>query len=333
MATQNIAVPTGETQSFLESLATEVFENHGAEIGDAAINKNFALAWLREHAEKVEVGGLDFVEPVRINENSNFGHRSHYSDIPDNVQTPNNALRFDQVTLSGSIVLNKKHELMAKGKHEIRSIMKDLREQADSTISNTLNTAMWDSSPTANIEPESIRSIVPDDPTTGTLGGANRATATWARSRVSSTAISDIGSEAGITALHTFRIMMRGGAKSSPDFALTTATLYASLFGFMDANRRVMSNEKMTKLGFDNFMIGSATLGHDGDGGTGECPASHFYWLNSKHLFFKVLEGSLFKFEPFRMRGKNLNSSSIFYMFYNLTTNLPGSMGVHTNVS
>lgn len=77
----NIYVATQET-TLIDTLATHIFQNHGEEIGNAAVDKNYTLKMLdRKGSKKVVEGGLDFSEPVLIAENSNFSWRSHYTDI------------------------------------------------------------------------------------------------------------------------------------------------------------------------------------------------------------------------------------------------------------
>ena len=101
----------------------------------------------------------------------------------------------------------------------------------------------------------------------------------------------------------------------------------------MDANRRVRANERLGKVGFDTFIIGTADLSYDGDGGTDECPSGNFYYLNSDHLFYKILSKGNFVFEPFSRKDNSLNTTSVFYLFANLTTNLPSTLGVANSVS
>lgn len=338
MASQNIAIPTGENASILASLATHIFENHGAEIGDAVIGKNFGLTWMRQKAESEESGGLDFAEPVMISENSNFAFRDHYSTIPADQQDPMREFKFDPVTLTGVVVINKKHELMNTGKAQIKKLMTTLKAQAESSIYNIMSRALWNASPVANVEPESIRSLVTTTPTAGTIGGITRAGNAYAQNLAYTTAITSIGSAAGLAALHRQRVKLAGSAKELPDFAITTTTIWSNLNAYIDTLRRPSSNEQMVKLGFENFYIGSTLLGYDGDGGTptiggGECPANSLYLLNSKHLFFKVLQGGNMHFDPFSAKDNSLNITSVFYMFYNMTTNLPGSLGVLSNIT
>lgn len=339
MATQNIAVPTGESASILAMLATHIFENHNKEMGDAIINKNFVLAYIKSKAETVEVGGLDFAEPVLISANQNFAFRNKYSQIDANQSDPTREFKFDPIVLDGVIAINKVHELMNTGRAQIRKLAMTYKQQAESTVANIINAALWAASPVANLEPESLRSLISTTPTTGTIGGVSRSGNAYAQNKLFSTTISSIGSAAGLAALHTFRAKLGGDAKTAPDFAVTTATLWGNLMGYMDNNRRLRSDEQMTKLGLENFFIGTALLGYDGDAGVANdgtaagCPANQLYYLNSKHLFYKILEGGNTVFEPFSRKDNSLNSTSVFYHVYNLTTNLPSSMGVMSAIT
>lgn len=339
MASQNLAIPTGESASILAMLATHIFENHNKEMGDAIINKNFVLAYLKSKAETVEVGGLDFAEPVLTSANTNIDFRNKYSEIPADQQDPTREFKFDPIVLDGTIVINKVHSLMNTGKSQIRKLAMTYKQQAESTVSNKINGALWTSSPTANLEPESLPSIIATSPTAGTLGGITRAGNAYAQNKVNAATITSIGSAAGLAALHTFRAKLGGDAKTLPDFAVTTATLWGNLLGYMDTLRHLRSDEQMTKLGLENFYIGSAILGYDGDAGLANdgtalgCPANQFFYLNSRHLFYKILEGGNTVFEPFSRKDNSLNETSIFYHIYNLTTNLPSAMGKFTAIT
>ena len=341
MATQNIAIPTGESASVLAMLATHIFENHGKEMGDAIINKNYVLAYLKSKCESLEVGGLDFSEPVLTSANSNFGFRNKRTEIPSDAQNHTQEFKFDPIVLDGTVVINKVDELMNRGKHQIMKLATTLKKQAESTVANLINTQLWDATPTANVEPESIPSLVSATPTTGTIGGQSRVTNLFARNKVFTTTISSVGSAAGMASLHRFRASLGGAAATTPDFAVTTATIWGLIMGFLDNNRRIKADEKMSNLGFDNIYIGSALLGYDGDAGAAVggdttlagCPANQLYYLNSKHLFYKILEGGNTVFEPFSKKDNSLNETSIFYHVYQLTTNQPNALGVATAIT
>lgn len=337
MSTQNIAIPTGENSSLLATLATHCFEDWNKEMGDAIINKNFVLAYLKSKAERETVGGLDFAEPIMYTANSNFNFTNKYAQIPADYQTPTQAFRFAPMVLTGVVVINKIHELQNQGKAEITNFLMTLKKQAESTIQNKINAAVWAASPVADIEPESLRSLFPVTNTTGSIGGIDRATYTWARNKVNSSTISSIGAAAGVAALSTFWAQLGGAAGDLPDFAVTTATIWGNLVGYLVNLRRLTSTENMAKIGLKTIeVLPGCELGYDGDnsaafGGDTSlagCPANQFYFLNSNHLFYKVLKGGNMKFEGFSKKDNSLNDTSIFYHAYNLTTNLPTSMGL-----
>lgn len=342
MSTVNLAIPTADGSSLLATLATHCFENWNKEMGDAVINKNFVLAFLKSKAEREEVGGLDFAEPIMYSANTNFGFDSKFAIIPATYQTPTQAFRFAPMTLRGLIVINKVHELQNQGKSEIVNFLMTLKKQAESTISNKINAATWASSPVADIEPESLRTLVASTNTSGTIGGVDRATYTWARNKVNSSTIATIGGAAGVAALSTFWAQLGGAAGDLPDFAVTTATLWGNLVGYLVNLRRLTSSENMAKLSLKTIeVLPGCELGYDGDAGAAfggdtslaGCPANQFYFLNSNHLFYKVLKGGNMKFEGFSKKDNSLNDTSIFYHIYNLTTNLPTSLGMFSAIT
>lgn len=330
---QSLTIQTNESATQILNLATHIFEAHGPEIGDAVIDKNFVLAYMKSKSEVVVDGGLDFAEPVLIGENTNFGWRSHYSEVDALVQDPTREFRFDPKTLSGTLVLNKLHEAQNSGKAAIKKLLTTLKMQAETTIANKVNSALWASSPAAT-EPESIRSIISATPTTGTVGGISRVGNTYAQNTAYTTTVSSIGSAAGLAVLHKVRAKLGGDSKMTPDFAVTTATIWGLIVGYTDSLRQLRANEKMADLGLDTCYIGGNTvLGYDGDGGAGECPSNYLYFLNSKCIFWKVLGKGNFVFEPFSFKDNSLNATSLFYAFCNLTTNNPTALGVMTAIT
>jgi len=339
--TQNIPIPTADGAGLLATLATQMFENYNKEMGDAIINKNFALTWMKSKAEREEVGGLDFAEPVLNMANSNMGFRDKFAVIQADYQTPTQALRFAPAVLDGVIPINRVHELQNQGKAQIMNFLDTLQKQAVSTVSNLVNGALWKASPVTDVDPESILSIVSDTPTTGSIGGVSRVSNIWARNKVYTSTVSSVGSAAGIASLFNFYAQLGGAANDTPDFAVTTTTIYGNIMGFYaGTNRRLTQDATMTKIGVKSMeLMPGCELGYDGDAGlasdgsTAACPANTLFYLNSKHLFYKILKGGNTKFEAFTQKDNSLNKTSVFYHIYNLTTNLPSSLGRMTAIT
>lgn len=333
MATQNIAIPTGVGSSYILSLAAHAFEYHAQEIANGIIGKNFLLSYLKKKGQLIIGGGLDFAFPILIGENSNISWSNRYAQSSGDVQDPVREFRYDPVVLKGPIVANKLDTAQCSGEAQIKNLVKTLKLQAETTVENQLNKAFWATSPVANVEPSSIPSLISATPTVGSIGGITRSGNTYAQNKAYTTAITSVGAAAGLARLHAERAKLGGSAKVVPDFALTTATIYGLVHGYLDTLRQARADESMMQLGFETVMVGPAVLGYDGDGGTGECPSNYFYYLNSKFLKFVILREMNFVFEPFSYKDNSINATSMFHLGCNLCCGMPNGMEVFTGIS
>ena len=343
MAT-NVSYASNDT--ILESLVLHTLPDFGPH-GDGIINNNFLFSALKmkdgkEGSSKrfqVIDGGLEFVNGVLKAKNSNFKWQSHTADMTANLQDPNDRFRFDIMTYTGSIVINKKHEAMNKGKAQIKEFARTLRDQADATIPNNFNSAFWAASP-ASTEPESIPSLISATPTVGTIGGVTRAGNTYAQNGVYATAIADIGSEAGISALlrQKMRVSIGQGGKDAPDLGIMNDNLYAGLVGYLSTMNRYRPDDDMAKLDFDTVKMGNTIFSYENTnvtGGENTITDAYVYLINSNYIKFKVLKDGNFMWNPdgFERVGMTLNKALYFWVFCNLTTNNPRAHLVATNVS
>lgn len=335
MAT-NVSYAT--TDSILETLVLNTLPDFG-EHGDGIINSNFLLSYLKDKKRfKVKDGGLEFWKGVTKQENSNFKWQAHDADMSANLQDPKERLRFDIKTFTGSIVINKKHEAMNKGRAAIKSFAQDLKDQAESTIPNAFNGAFWKATP-ATDEPESIPSLISTTPTTGSIGGLSRTGRQELQNGAYTTAVADIGSEAGIAALFRQIITRAISPKDRVDLVIMTDELYAGLIGYLNTLGRYGANERMAQLEFDSVKYGSTTITYENRtvnaGSWDTIAASRIYGINSNHLNFEVLKDGNFMWNPdgFERVGRSLNKALYFWVFGNLTTNLPKANFVMTNVS
>lgn len=341
MAT-NVSYASNDT--ILESLVLHTLPDFGPH-GDGIINTNAILSFFKgkdakegnsKRFQSID-GGLEFWNGIMSNENSNFKWQAHTSDMSANLQDPSQRLRFEIKTFTGSIVINELHKAQNKGKAMQKEFARTLRDQAESTIPNRFNSAFWAASP-ASTEPESIPSIVSATPTTGTIGGLNRSGNAFLQNIAYTTAISDIGSEAGVAELTRQRIRASIGANDLPDLAITTDQLYAGLSGYLASLNRFRPDDMMAKLGFETITLGNMSITYENTnvlGGHNTITANYFYMINSNYMKFKTLKDGNFIWNPagFERVGNTLNKALYFWVFCNLTTNNPRAHVVLTNVS
>lgn len=324
--------------SLLESLFLHVAPDFGPH-GDGIINNNFLFAKLKEkNRMKIIPGGLEFVNGLLARENSNFKWQSHTTNMTAQLQDPNLRLRFDIMTFTGSIVINKKHEAMVKGRAMIKNWIMEHREQARSTIPNLFNSAFWNTSPVTATEPESIPTLISTTPTTGTIGGLTRSTNAALQNGLFSDTVSDIGSEAGVNALKRAQIRQAISANDMIDVMIMSDDLYAGLVGFLASQNRFRPDDKMAQLDIEAIKLGRTSISFENTnvkGSANTIAENRVYGINSNHMDFKVLRDGNFVWNPdgFERVGLTLNKALYFWVFCNLTTNLPSSHLVMTNVS
>ena len=333
-------VSYANTDSILEALVLHTLPDFG-EHGDGIINNNFLLAYLKEKKRfKVVDGGLEFWKGVLKAENTNFKWQGHTDTMNANLQDPSERLRFPIKTFTGSIVINKLHEAQNKGRAMIKNFAQTLRDQAEATIPNAFNSAFWNTAPGAS-EPESIPTLISSTPTTGTIGGLSRTGKNELQNGLYSTAITDIGSEGGITDLKRLIIRQAVNSNDLVDLVIMSDSRYAGLVGFLNTLARYAPDQKMADLNFETIKMGKTVIGFEvsvltsASANTNTIAAASMYGINSNHFNFEVLKDGNFTWNPdgFERVGLTLNKALYFWAFCNLTTNLPRAHFVATNVS
>ncbi len=341
---QNISYANDD--ALLESLVLHTLPDFGPH-GDGIINQNFLFAFLKMKDAKegsskrfqVIDGGLEFWNGILKAENSNFKWQGHTADMTANLQDPSDRFRFPIQTFTGSVVINKLHEAQNKGRAMMKNFARTLREQAETTIPNQFNSAFWNTSP-SSAEPTSLPDIISATPTAGSLGGITRAGNTYAQNQVNDTAIADIGSEGGITAIERqkLRAAIGQGGRDSADVAIMDDDLYSGMVGFLATLNRYRPDDAMAQLDFDTIKLGNTTYSYENTNNVGSpntITPGFVYLINSNYIKFKVLKDGNFTWNPdgFERVGQTLNKALYFWVFCNLTTNNPRAHVVNTNVS
>jgi len=336
MAT-NVSYANADT--ILEALVLHTLPDFGPH-GDGITNNNFLLAMFKQNKRlRVVEGGLEFWKGVLKSGNSNAKWQGYADDMGANLQDPSARLRFPIKTFTASVVINKLHEAQNKGRAMMKNFAQTLREQAEATIPNEFNSAFWNTSPGTD-EPESIPNLISITPTTGTIGGLTRTGNQYLQNGVYTTAVSDIGSEAGLQALkvNQIRRAIGSGGKDIADIIIMDDDNFAGLVAFLESQRRFRNNEKMAQLDFDTIQLGKTTISYENSivsGSENVITAGYVYGINSNHMNFEVLKDGNFIWNPdgFERVGRTLNRALYFWVFCNLTTNLPKAHFVMTNVS
>jgi len=331
------AINHASNDSLIQSLVLHMLPYYMPK-ADGIINNSSITAFLKQKGKiDVQDGGLEVVCPIITAKNSNVGWRSHTASMDATLQDPTLALRYEIMTFSGAgVVVNKKHAAQNKGKAMITSFSKTLLQQAESTIQNEFASGFW-ASTVSDDYVNSIPSLISATPTTGTIGGQSRSTNKAFQNKTYTTTVADIGSEAGNVVLQN---QIRRSAVSPTDrvdFVVMGDSLFASLSGYLDTNRRYSEDTEMAKLGFATIKVGGATVVAETNetiGGENTINSSYVYGINSKHMKLVVLKDGNFKWsDKFEHVPLTLNDVLYYYVFCQLCDALPRAHFVMTDVS
>lgn len=322
---QNVSYANNDPQ--LSTLVSYILPYINDQHGDGILNGNFVTAMLNSKgAKEVIDGGLEFWETMVINPNSNFKWQSKHADMSADYQDPTRQLRFPVQVFTGSVVINALDKAMNKGRALIKQYLTDLRSHAKSTIDNQFNSALWNASPGAN-EPESIPHIINTTNTTGTIGGQDRSTSKAFQNGVYTTAIADIGSEAGLADLYRLRAIYAVGQQQADCIVMPVAQ-WANLAAYCNTQRQYKPDQTMVQVGIESIDVGKCTVGYeqvstDNITTANGITAGYMYGINiaAGGLKVKVLADGNSKWETTEERiGKTLNTAFYYQWFGNLVS-------------
>lgn len=203
----------------------------------------------------------------------------------------------------------KKFDLL-KGK------LKNLRSSLDSLV----NAALFaDGTGSSSKEIGGLQHIVATDPTTGTVGGINRANFSFWRSQQTSGAKTTSSFDnLRATMRSVYNLCSNGVSGNHPKFAVTTRTVFEGYEGLLLANER-FTDKSSGEGSFKNEVLKfkGAKLAYDND-----CPSGNLYLLNPEFIKLAYAKGHWYKaadpVEPANQTARVFKVHSIANM---ITTN------------
>lgn len=260
-----------------------------------------------ENTTNQMIGELDTIDTTRI-------------DVFD-------VARFDWKIAAGSVVFSDLEQLRAaasSGKYDL--VAEKLENGRDSHIA-LLNRQCWGSGVGSN-DIDGIQKLIPQTPTTGTVGGINRATFTFWRSRANSGAkTTTIYDNLRSSLRTTWNQCSLGGVKMKPSCVVMDSATFAGYEGILLANERIVTADK--KNGADAGILAGALMFKDAPVFFDEdAPANAAYLLNSEVLKFTYLKGGWMKMKDPVEPANALTTTYRIATFGNLGTNGSRHLGV-----
>jgi len=195
------------------------------------------------------------------------------------------------VTISGL-----EGDVQNTGEEAIIDLLASRIKNAEKTMANNMSGDMYsDGTASSSKQIGGLQLLVADDPTTGTVGGINRATWTFWRNQFYR-AVSDGGGAASATNIQLYMnrlalLCTRGTDR--PKLIMSSNDYYSFYLSSLQTIQRI-TDDKMAAAGFTSLKYygpgASCDVVHDGSSSAdyrGACPDDRMYFLNPEYIKYR----------------------------------------------
>lgn len=253
------------------------------------ISRNNALYYkLNQNGSIVgETGGYVFREKLLYGTNTNVQAQSAYSSFNTNYQDYLTYAEYGQKVYTGTAVFNDIDVSQNSGPQQLVDLVKTGIDSLLITLANTMGTDLFtDGSNPYTIE--GLQLLLSKTPTSGVVGGIDRAANVFWRNKAFSFAAqvpavtpSSSTIQDGMNSL--WIQCQEQSASDLPDILIADGIFWDFFRKSLTDIQRVQDAKK-AEAGFEVLLFKSAEVSYDPN-----CPASTMYFVNSKHMKLKYL--------------------------------------------
>lgn len=262
-----------------DNLLTTTLESRTGKLADNVSDNNALLKRLKERGNIRPVsGGTKIVEELEYGESDSIWYTG-YDKIDFTNPQLFSAAEFDLKLLAAPVGISGEELLKNAGKERVIDLLEAKIKNAEKTLMNQMSVAIYsDGTGSGGKQLTGLQALVSDAPTTGTVGGIDRASNEFWRNHAKTSAVT---AENIYAAMNEFYMACSRGS-DRPDIIVADDELYATYEASLVPQQR-FTNAKLAEAGFTNLKFKGADVIYDGGVG-GKCPAGHMYFLNTEYL-------------------------------------------------
>lgn len=254
----------------------------------ASIKSNALVAWMfASDRVETEDGGANITNPMTFGRNPNISSFQYY-DAQPMVQTNEfNTVGYGWSRVGGSLIMSDQEQDENRGEAQIFKLLTAKMDVLEASIQEKFSSYFYATG--SGTDPNGLGNVIPDDPTTGTIGGISRATESqW---RTSAYQFSGNLDSTNIEEAFDDILMDLKLKGDKPDLILLGRNIVRT---YRQAVRDKLminigdtkSGKAMYDLGFEGFTHNGVMCMYDED-----CGVNRAYFINSKYLRLHILKG------------------------------------------
>lgn len=272
----------------LSELVTTTLRHRSRKLADNMSNNNALLYRMNQRGNmQTFPGGRNIAQELEYAENSTYKRYSGYETLnisPSDVFT---AAEFDIKQCATAVSISGLEELQNAGREQMIPLLYSRIKNAERTMMNNMSTDIYsDGTADSGKQIGGLQSLIADDPTTGTVGGINRATYSFWQNQLYDFSVESVTSSATTIQAAMNELYLRcARGRDTTDLIVFDNVYFTYYWSSLQANQR-FTNEKMAEAGFHNLKFMMADVIFDGGQG-GDAPASHGYFINTNYLHYR----------------------------------------------
>jgi len=297
------------------------------EISDAVINNNALSAWLKaSNRVRVVKGAKTFHEKIMYSEANSFDWIDKDTEIPLTTSDFLTDAEFGIKILAGPVKVLHFDKMRAQGDQQIIDLVEATVENAKTTMSNKMGAAVFsDGTNTKTIG--GVQQLI--SATAGqTVGGISSSDYDWWENQRNTTGTATFNTnQAGIKMFNDMISDCAGNDHDRPDVIVTTSDIW-SLYQLSTTNVTRLLDTRIGSLGYRALDFMGTPIIWDYN-----CPAGYAYFINSRYMFLRILEGGEFVTSDFERVQGQLADYATMHFYGNLTVNNRKKLGVITSIT
>ena len=253
----------------------------------ASVKSNALMAWaFANERVEFESGGYNITNPLTIGRNPNVASYRYYDQLPIAQTNEFETVEYGYARVAGSVIISDQEEDENQGEEAIFKLMEKKLEVLEESIKERFSGYLYGAG--AGTDPLGLAALIPDVPTTGTLGGINRATENqWRTSAYNFAGAIDASNIEEVFDDVLLDLTLKG---DKPTVILAGRNMLR-MYRQAVRDKIVLNLDKgaagkrMFDLGFDGVMHNNIPILYDED-----CPVNKAYFINDKYLRLHILK-------------------------------------------